>query len=313
MRSVSSRRLQTPSGYVRVDKELTDDVLHDHLSGVKVVGVYQLSKDSKVKWCCFDFDSHNGEKERARAEAEKLFAYLQEKEYRKASLLEFSGGGYHVWLFTQPVPAQGARALAEELKRRAGVECEVFPKQEGVGNGLDFGSLVKLPLGKNLKWGNWSVLIRPTDLAEIEPVEVPQEVLLSLDRKEEKKEVPSFCGCVAVARIGMGVEEGCRDEAAFFLARAMCALGLSSEMARAALVAWNRRNKPPLPERTIEAKVRSAYRRGYSVSNWSIRKHPLLKQFCEQCPRRVCEQGEKKKKKKRPLGVPIQIAPIMQL
>jgi len=94
-----------------------------------------------------------------------------------------------------------------------------------------------------------------------------------------------------------GVDEGVRNESAFLLARAMCCLGLSPDMALAALRAWNRRNRPPLPERELEGTVRSAYSRRYSVSGWSVRRGPLA-EFCVQCAARVCERrgGESRRK-----------------
>jgi hypothetical protein len=288
--------VQTPQGYVRVNEPLTEEVLLSHLRGEKVVGVYQLSRESKVKWAAFDFDAHNGGQEDALSSARRLYEHLQGGIFRDACLLEFSGGGYHVWVFfSEPLPAAGVKELMEELAEEAGVKAEVFPKQgelppDGVG------SLVKLPLGRNLKWGNWSVLVEPPSLSDVKPLKVPS--LPERRKKEEEAVVPLFGGCVAIARIVQGVDEGVRNESAFLLARAMCCLGLSSDMALSALRAWNRRNRPPLQERELETSVRSAYSRRYSVSGWSIKKGPLA-EFCTQCAARVCERGGKKEEKRK--------------
>lgn len=291
--------LQLPDGsYVRVERPLEDGDLLRHLRGEQVVGVYQLDRDSRVRWVCFDFDAHGGGKEEAKANALRLLSYLRGmRAYEKACLLEDSGGGYHVWLFfAEPVPASGAKYLAERLLDGAGVRAEVFPKQEALPE-EGFGSLVKLPLGRNRKWNNWSVLLDPPDLSQVEPLRIE----VGERRPAEAQERPNLSGCVALARISQGVDEGVRDESAFFLARYMYALGLPSYMAHAALLAWDRKNRPPLGERTIADKVKSAYRRGYRVGSLSLARHELLGRFCEGCRRRVCSEGRAKPKPKRKL------------
>lgn len=286
--------LQTPDGqYVRVRRELTDEDIRKHLAGEHVVGVYELDRNSNVKWICWDFDAHDGDGTKAKEDALKLFSQLRKNEvYKKACLLEHSGGGYHVWLFfSEPLPAAGAKWLAEELAREAEVEAEIFPKQESLPpDGV--GSLVKLPMGRNLKWGNWSVLLDPTNLLEIEPVSIPAPT----PRKESPPSTLNLSGCLALGKISQGVDEGCRDEAAFFLARYMYAMGLPSYMAYSALLAWDRKNRPPLGEKVIADKVKSAYRKGYRVGSLSLFKHELLGKFCEGCRRRVCLESKKKKK-----------------
>jgi hypothetical protein len=284
-------------GYVRAEAPLSDEELLAHLRGEKVVGVYQLSRDSRVKWAVWDIDAHNGGTEDALSSARRLYEHLQKGIFKDACLLEFSGGGYHVWLFfSEPLPASGVKELAERLAEEAGVRAEVFPKQ-GELPPDGYGNLVKLPLGRNLKWGNWSVLLDPPSLLDIKPIRVPS---LPEKRKKEEEEaaVPLFGGCVAIARIIQGVDEGMRNESAFLLARAMCCLGLSYDMSLAALRAWNRRNRPPLQERELETSAKSAYSRRYSVSGWSIRKGSLS-ELCTQCAARVCERGGKKEGKRK--------------
>lgn len=289
--------VQTPDGqYARVRRGLTDEDIRKHLSGEHVVGVYELDKDSNVKWICWDFDAHDGDGGKARESALKLLSRLKKNEvYRRACLLEHSGGGYHVWLFfSEPLPAAGAKWLAEELAKEAEVEAEIFPKQEKLPpDGV--GSLVKLPMGRNLKWGNWSVLLEPTNLSEIEPASIPAP---ASREKETSLSAPNLSGCLALGRISQGVDEGCRDEAAFFLARYMYATGFPSYMACSALLAWDRKNRPPLGEKVVMDKVRSAFRKGYRVGGLSLLRHRLLGKFCEGCRRRVCAERVEPKKKR---------------
>jgi hypothetical protein len=80
-----------------------------------------------------------------------------------------------------------------------------------------------------------------------------------------------------------GVEEGCRDMAAFRLAIHLKSRGYSIQEAERLLQEWNAtKNRPPLPPAVITMKVRSAYLRGYSGYGCE---DPLIIPFCDQaCP-----------------------------
>jgi hypothetical protein len=78
------------------------------------------------------------------------------------------------------------------------------------------------------------------------------------------------------------VDEGARDVAAFSLAKHFYRTGLPAEAARAALRAWNLRNRPPLPVATIAAKVAGVYRHGYRSYGCE---DALVERFCGvECP-----------------------------
>jgi len=51
--------IQTATGYTRIERELTDDDIKAHLEGKITLGAYNLGKDNKVRWICFDFDNEN--------------------------------------------------------------------------------------------------------------------------------------------------------------------------------------------------------------------------------------------------------------
>ncbi len=132
--------------YTVINGFLTSDNLAKHIDGSKTVGIFQLSKDNKVKWICWDFDSENGNLEKVLENAKKLYIYL--KNYGYHPLLEFSGRrGYHVWIFCERVEAESAKNFAERMSRESGSNPhEIFPKQTYL-NGKGYGSMVKLPLG----------------------------------------------------------------------------------------------------------------------------------------------------------------------
>lgn len=125
---------------------ITQDVIKDHVDGLMTIGLFQLSKDEKVKWVCWDFDSEDDNPETVFEDAKKLYLFLKNSGYHP--LLEFSGRrGYHVWLFIEPIHAKVAKEFAEEMTKQSETNPdEIFPKQEKL-NGKGYGSMVKLPLG----------------------------------------------------------------------------------------------------------------------------------------------------------------------
>lgn len=167
--------IQLKQGYTRIEKPLTDDVLLQHLKGEVTVGSYQLDKDSRVKWLCFDLDPERLED--AKATAQKILAVLLEAEqdsegnetprvWPSCIVLEASrypDPSYHVWiLFLIPVKAKVARWLGLRILEIANLSpktIEVFPKQDEVNADRQFGNFVKLPFGKHQVEGKWSKLL----------------------------------------------------------------------------------------------------------------------------------------------------------
>jgi hypothetical protein len=299
--------VQMPDGvYKTVRQELTDEDIEAHLRGEIVLGSYQLAPDNTVRWICFDFDAEDGNSQSVLPEAKRLVEYIKSKDaYRNAYMWEFTGNrGFHVFLFLKPIPAFAAMALAHQMAKNAGVECEIFPKQAELPPG-GLGNLVKVPLGRHMKSGKWSVVLEPEDPMAVEPTSIPAEVLSNLPPPRVAPEGPGeavgivpLAGCIAMARLCDGVAEGMRDEAAFFLARVCYATGFKRNMALALLREWNRYNHPPLTENTLEDKVKSAYRRGYLVGTLSVRKNEVLNRLCEGCRRRICLLEREKDRKK---------------
>ncbi len=129
---------------------LTDQVILDHLSGAKTIGVYPLLKDNR---CCFltcDFDGQGW-----RLDA---LAYLNIcTSYGVPAYLERSrsGDGGHVWIFfSAPAKAETARQLGMRLLRQVmEVRAEMdlasydrfFPSQDFTPRG-GFGNLIALQL-----------------------------------------------------------------------------------------------------------------------------------------------------------------------
>ena len=250
--------------------------------------MYPIDKNDKVKWACIDIDKN------PEPLAKQIFDFIKAKKIAKGISLEFSGRGYHVWIFFKnKIPAGAGRRFAIEIVRRSGIENsetpEIFPKQDSIKGG--YGNLVKLPFGYNRKRKKWSVLIYPSSLYDIEPIEIPPDVLheLILLDKSENFEVKSkiqerywWNKCPVIKMIREhGVPEGHRDEAAFLLARVYWEMGLTSEEAYILLKHWDEtKNTPPLGSNVIKTKVKQAYKGKYSVGFRSIIKNSILNQYC---------------------------------
>jgi hypothetical protein len=144
--------------YKPVRDQLTAETISDHLAGKISIGVYTPHVDM-TRWICFDFDGEPDKLESTLGEAQKLCTILDEA--RISYVLEFSGNkGYHVWVFCKPTKALYARRFAAYLVQRAGVTCEVFPKQDDASKTPEkLGNLVKLPCCIHLKSGKHSCFV----------------------------------------------------------------------------------------------------------------------------------------------------------
>ncbi|MFH1631019.1 MAG: hypothetical protein ABIA21_02235 [Candidatus Aenigmatarchaeota archaeon] len=131
----------------------------DHLDGKNTIGLFQISKDNKIKWLCWDFDAaENQPLDEVFEDAKKLYSHLKSTGYNP--ILEFSGRrGYHVWLFVNDIDAGEGKAFAEKMASESNsFPHEIFPKQSTL-SGKGFGCMVKLPLGIHKVSGKRSFLL----------------------------------------------------------------------------------------------------------------------------------------------------------
>ncbi len=142
----------------RVDKEtrkyvpLTDQAIHDHLSGKQTLGVYPLLRDETCWFLAVDFDKKSWEKD-----ATAFLKTCQDLQVPAALERSRSGKGGHIWIvFERPIPATVARKLGAllltrtmERRHQLGLDSydRVFPNQDTMPEG-GFGNLIALPLQK---------------------------------------------------------------------------------------------------------------------------------------------------------------------
>lgn len=296
---------QEDGTYRRVDGWLTKTILKDDLAGEVTVGAYQTrQKDNRLKWIVFDIDPQHTEN--PEADLRDIYRACLEKDRvpMKAILLEASrhpDPSYHVWVFFEPeFSTPAARWLAKTILEKAGVVCEVFPKQSEVKEG-EFGNLVKLPLGFHREEKKWSCFLDPETLEPLKPEAITKIEGLTFSEKETKRmlelaEAPrrdvqtklkserGYRGKdpVCILKSLDGFEEGQpspfgRNEAGIRLASYWLNFRkLKDKTVQKRLKEWNEKNQPPLGERELESIFDSALAKEYVFGC----DDDLLKLFC---------------------------------
>jgi hypothetical protein len=156
-----ARFQQGTISYYPVEGNPTNEELEQHLQGEITLGSYTLRPNSSCLWLCLDVDSTDLQK------ARNITTEISELLNTIPHGIEFSGGkGYHIWIFlTEAVPAERLKAFGIRLRAAVGAattgdpHVEVFPKQEKLTASSPLGNLVKLPLGKHPKTGNYSLFV----------------------------------------------------------------------------------------------------------------------------------------------------------
>jgi hypothetical protein len=267
-----------------------------HLEGKLRLGIYPLLPGGVTHFLALDFDG-------PKAEQGAIEVFHCAVHYDLPLAWEISKSrGVHLWLFfSAPASARDARLVARMLLDEAGTQAEIFPKQDGLPEG-GVGNFIWLPLsGESVRQGK-TLFVDPDNLqpypdqeaylSTIEKV-TPEKLAQLVDLNGLKDgtiqfhpgKTRIFPGDLlpCAKRMLEGVEEGCRDMAAFRLAIHLKSRGYSIQETERLLQEWNAtRNRPPLTPREITVKVRSAYLRGYCGYGCE---DPLIIPFCEEsCP-----------------------------
>lgn len=142
---------------------LTDEVVHQHLSGKHTVGVYPLLSDETCWFLAADFDQKSW-----KLDVVSFMELCREMTVPAALERSRSGEGAHVWVFfSAPVPAVlarklGAGLLTRTMQRRHQMSLKsydrLFPNQDTMPTG-GFGNLIALPLQKIPRRADNSVFV----------------------------------------------------------------------------------------------------------------------------------------------------------
>ena len=278
---------QTSGAYFPVLREFTEDDLAEHLGGQASYGTYVLDQENTVKFVVWDLDTHDEKATEALCSMVEDLVRNKTEEVLEpvgvALLRETSGNkGTHVWLFlSEPVPAEKVRRWVNadfmpqwrEAAEANGwpVALEVFPKQDTITTG-GFGNLVKAPLGVHMVSGKRSEIVAHQGWADsvdsVQPLPAglvpdrPVQATATQSRQRRSQgagEGPaSPFPCVdEIMRNGVG--SGNRDNAMFHLALYLYGHGIDEDIATDICNRANENFDPPLREREVLSKVRTAY------------------------------------------------------
>jgi len=146
--------------YIPVHKQITEELLQDHLDGKKTMGTYVIKENGMVNYGAIDIDCDPKFVEKIKPFAEMVYSFFKDFE----RVLEKSGRrGYHVWVFFKQ--EEKPKFVLELIKSRLLSHCvtnvEIFPKQTKTSHlkkGL--GNLIKLPFGLHQITGKRSELLK---------------------------------------------------------------------------------------------------------------------------------------------------------
>ncbi len=293
----------------QVKKTVTDEVILDHLTGRRPYGVYLLVND-KIKALAVDFDEDN-------LMLPVNFTAIA-NEYGIATYIERSKSkGHHVWLFFDRfLTARKARMVAGHiLTEMDQPRTEIFPKQDSLNSSIAYGNFINAPLFGDLVIRDRTVFLDPEDpiyiypdqwhlLKNIQKISERQldaviEKHRILDSRYEipdkKTDRPSNldpmitssgllpCGQRMLAE---GVTAYQRVSC-FRLAVQLKRSGLPFDLAKAALKAWAKKNRPVngkriITDKEIHQQTQSAYAKKYCSIGCE---YPAIAAFCHpQCP-----------------------------
>jgi superfamily II DNA or RNA helicase len=197
LRGVSKSEWKKRDKATRQLLPLTDQAIHDHLSGKTTIGVYPLLHNETCWFLAVDFDQKTW-----KDDASSFVDSCREWSVPAALERSRSGKGAHVWVFfAAPVAATFARRLGAALLTRTmerrhqlglGSYDRLFPNQDTMPQG-GFGNLIALPLQKIPRKSGYSVFLDDS----LEPIRDQWRYLASIPRMEP----------LAVERIVRGVEK----------------------------------------------------------------------------------------------------------
>ncbi|MBT4817121.1 MAG: hypothetical protein HN742_15130 [Lentisphaerae bacterium] len=293
----------------QVKEPVTEEVILAHLKGQRPYGVYLLEQDLTCA-AAIDFDDNDPETPKAfvsRAAEHGISSYIERSKSK----------GYHVWLFFSRggVKAAKARLVVRHILREMGTpDTEVFPKQDSLRNGIEYGNFINAPLFGALVPQGRTVFVDPGNAMDpfpnqwdfLEQVRLVPEVkldeIIAADRLvspvhavlgEQPRTVPSprflprsSLPICAQRMLNEGVTENQRV-ACFRLAIHFNRLGIPFDITVAALSRWAQKNKPTddkgvITATEIKKQADCAYKKSYRSFGCD---EPAVKPFCSaECP-----------------------------
>lgn len=269
-------------------EKVTQEHYRLHLEGKRSLGIYPLLDDGTCFFSAIDIDDKSFKKAKSIRDAMYKLSI-------PVYIAESKSKGFHIYGFCpEGVKASEIRWVLFSVMEKLGISAEIFPKQDKLDDLTKFGNYINLPCFgstrlfqtadqkplqtedaiKRIKVATAQAIreakaLFPPPPASFIPQAIPQV-------KGRKKLTHPPC----IEAILHGVTEGCRDEAAFALARHYFDQQYLPEEVFTLLLQWDAHNKPPVGDmRVLQTKVQSA-QKGYAFGCSSIKGDTLLSQFC---------------------------------
>lgn len=285
-------------------EELTDEVYDKHLKGFQRIGIYPIVDKKFVSWMACDIDEHDFSKALAiknRAEHHGLKSYIERSKSK----------GYHVWtFFDKPIEAVKVRLVFEMLLEECEFVCELFPKQDEVGE-TQFGNFIFLPLFGGSIRSEKTIFVDESDkpliinISELIKININNikviEDIIEVNELKRRLIAPKQEGgfqpllktppCIEYIK-NNGVQVKQRNAAAFRMAIYYKQRNIPREDVLALLAGWNLKNTKSLPEKELTTVIDSVFKNNYKAFSCE---EATLAEYCdkETCP--IIESHDRKK------------------
>lgn len=121
-----------------VQRQLTVEVIQDHLDGKQGIGIVPITEDNLCRWGAIDIDDYS-------LEIPLLVKRIEEHGLPVITCRTKSGGAHLYLFFTEPTRASLVRNKLQEIASILGFgSCEIFPKQTELAEG-DIGNWLNMP------------------------------------------------------------------------------------------------------------------------------------------------------------------------
>jgi len=255
---------------------LTKEEYKNHLEGVQRIGVYPIFEQKMTHWIACDIDFPNFDTAlmiKQKADKFKIKMWIERSKSK----------GFHVWcFFNKPIEAVKPRLVFEMILEELEIKCELFPKQDEVGEN-QFGNFIFLPLfGGDTKNGktvfvddkNNIIIDHSQDLNKIEYTDISViEELIEINSLERRKvvmqegsldETRTFTKVLpCIEKIKQGVQKGHRNDACFRLTIFFKERNMPRDDIGVLLKNWNAKNAAPLSDKEILTIVESVFKGNY--------------------------------------------------
>ena len=213
-------------GFMPVNAPLTPDIIIAHVEQEtdNAIGIYPITEDDRVWLTALDVDNHEGQNARWRAQVEKVFRLLRDRDLTPLVEISSSGEGAHLWFFfdrkTRPKLARdfwkAVRSLVD--KDTARWMREFYPRQDSrLTTEKKFGNLIRLPLWKRSRFvdveGGWSTVEPTVALERVVRID-PSLLIPVVQEAPEVRSKPKTSATPKASFETLGVAPGLSDRVA---------------------------------------------------------------------------------------------------